>query len=160
MNSWGRSACYPQSNFYLLNDGLSTQHRRVTKTDFSPCLTYRSHSQAFLCLYTLKLISVQTEKTFVRLRYLLGGYRPSKTARLKLSSILIKEYHQIFNFSRVVSHITAHQLSKKRFNASHLFCARKAQNQFQVTVKLHRVFLSKCKQTASSQSILFHRVSS
>ena len=39
-----------------------------------------SHNQAPLCLYTLRLISNQPEGTFARLRYLLGGDRPSQTA--------------------------------------------------------------------------------
>ncbi len=72
------------SNFYPLGDGLSTQHRQITKTDFRPCSTCRSHSQASLCLYTLDTISTRSEETFVRLRYHLGGDRPSQTARLKL----------------------------------------------------------------------------
>jgi hypothetical protein len=67
-----------------LSDGLSTQYRQITKTDFRPCLTCRSHSQASLCLYTLDTISTRSEETFVRLRYHLGGDRPSQTARLKL----------------------------------------------------------------------------
>ncbi len=35
--------------------------------------------------YTLDTISTRSEETFVRLRYRLGGDRPSQTARLKLS---------------------------------------------------------------------------
>ncbi len=42
----GRSACYPRSTFYLLSDGLSIQHRRITKADFRPCSTDGSRSQA------------------------------------------------------------------------------------------------------------------
>ena len=90
VNSWGVSACYPRRTFYPLSDGPSTQNHRITKPDFRPCSTCRSCSQALLCLYTLKLISVQPERTFARLRYLLGGYRPSKTASLKESSVLIQ----------------------------------------------------------------------
>ncbi len=37
-----------------------------------------------LRLYTLDTISNRSEETFVRLRYRLGGDRPSQTARLKL----------------------------------------------------------------------------
>jgi len=59
------------------------------KTDFRPCSTCRSHSQASLCLYTLDTISTRSEETFVRLRYRLGGDRPSQTAHLKLF------FHQI-----------------------------------------------------------------
>ncbi len=43
-------------------------------------------SQALLCLCTQWLISKQPERTFGRLRYLLGGDRPSQTARLTVSS--------------------------------------------------------------------------
>ncbi len=80
----GEISLLSQSNFYPLSDGLSTQHRQITKTDFRPCSTCRSHSQASLCLYTLDTISTRSEETFVRLRYHLGGDRPSQTARLKL----------------------------------------------------------------------------
>ncbi len=70
--------------FYPLSDGPSTRCRRITKADFRPCLTCRSRSQAPFCLCTLRLISNQPEGTFARLRYLLGGDRPSQTAHLKL----------------------------------------------------------------------------
>ena len=66
-------------------------YRQITKTDFRPCLTCRSHSQAFFCLYTLDTISTRSEKTFVRLRYHLGGDRPSQTARLKMFFYQIME---------------------------------------------------------------------
>ena len=85
VNSWGRSACYPQGSFYPLSDGLSIQHRRITKPDFRPCSTCRSRSQTPLCLCTLRLISIQAEGIFGRLRYSLGGDRPSQTAHLTLS---------------------------------------------------------------------------
>ena len=44
-----------------------------------------SHSQAPLYHYTLNTISNRAEGTFARLRYLLGGDRPSQTAHLTLS---------------------------------------------------------------------------
>eukprot|EP00171_Calliarthron_tuberculosum_P000270 IDg270t1 len=47
-------------------------------------LSLESCSQASLCLYTLRLISDQPEETFARLRYFLGGDRPSQTAHLEL----------------------------------------------------------------------------
>ena len=65
---------------------LSTQNRRITKADFRPCSTCRSHSQASFCFCTRQLISNQPEETFARLRYLLGGDRPSQTAHLILSA--------------------------------------------------------------------------
>ena len=84
MNSWPRSACYPRRTFYPLSDGPSIRNHRITKTDFRLCSTCMSRSQAGLCLCTLRLISKQPEPTFVRLRYLLGGDRPSQTTRQTL----------------------------------------------------------------------------
>jgi hypothetical protein len=52
---------------------------------FRTCLTCQSRSQAPLCHCTRRLIANQAEGTFERLRYLLGGDRPSQTTRLTLS---------------------------------------------------------------------------
>ena len=87
VDSWGVSACYPRGSFYPLSDGPSTRYHRITKPDFRPCSTCLSRSQAPFCLYTLRAISVRTEGTFGRLRYSLGGDRPSQTARLTLSRV-------------------------------------------------------------------------
>ena len=87
VDSWGVSACYPRGSFYPLSDGPSTRNHRITKPDFRPCSTCLSRSQAPFCLYTLRAISVRTEGTFGRLRYSLGGDRPSQTARLTLSRV-------------------------------------------------------------------------
>ena len=85
MNSWARSACYPRSTFYPLSDGPSIRNRRITKTYFRTCSGCCPRSQAPLCLYTYTLISDQRKGTFARLRFSLGGDRPSQTARLSLS---------------------------------------------------------------------------
>jgi hypothetical protein len=85
VNSWAGSACYPRRTFYPLSDGPSTQNHRITKSDFRLCSTCLSHSQASLCLYTLQVISKHLELTFERLRYILGGDRPSQTTRLIVS---------------------------------------------------------------------------
>ena len=87
VNSWARSACYPQGSFYPLSDGPSIRHRRITNPDFRPCSTCLSHSQARFCICTRRLISVQSERTFGRLRYSLGGDRPSQTACLTRSPV-------------------------------------------------------------------------
>ena len=79
VNSWGLSACYPRRTFYPLSDGPSTRDHRITMTDFRLCSTCQSHSQAGLCHCTQQLISDQLEPTFARLRYSLGGDRPSQT---------------------------------------------------------------------------------
>ena len=91
MNSWAKSACYPRSTFYPLSDGASTRYRQITKTYFRTCSSCWTHSQAGFCLYTFTLISDQRKPTFARLRYSLGGDRPSQTARLALSRPPIRE---------------------------------------------------------------------
>ena len=85
MNSWARLACYPRGSFYPVSHGPSTRYRGITKPDFRLCSTCRSRSQAPLCLCTLRRVSIPPEGTFGRLRYLLGGDRPSQTAHLALS---------------------------------------------------------------------------
>ena len=62
---------------------------RITKPYFRTCSSCLTRSQAPFCLYTLRAISVRAEGTFGRLRYSLGGDRPSQTARLKLSRRLL-----------------------------------------------------------------------
>ena len=85
VDSWGRSACYPRGSFYPLSDGPPTRYHRITKPDFRPCSTCGCRSQAPFCLCTLRTISNRTEGTFGRLRYSLGGDRPSQTAHLTMS---------------------------------------------------------------------------
>src|SRR5512145_3285017 len=89
MNSWALSACYPRGTFYPLSDGLSTQDHRITNPYFRTCSTCWSRSQAPLYVYALCTISVRAEGTFGRLRYTLGGDRPSQTARQTVSRSLI-----------------------------------------------------------------------
>ena len=85
VNSRTVLACYPRGNFYPMIHYPSTQSSRVTKADFRLCSTCVSRSQAPLCLYTRRLITNQPEGTFARLRYSLGGDRPSQTVHLTLS---------------------------------------------------------------------------
>ena len=58
---------------------------------FRTCLTCLSRSQAPLCHCTRRLIANQAEGTFERLRYSLGGDRPSQTTHLTLSPIRITD---------------------------------------------------------------------
>ena len=90
VDSWARSACYPRGSFYPLGDSASTSHCRITSADFRPCSTCLSHSQAPLCAYTPWMISDHPEGTFARLRYHLGGDRPSQTPHLIRSGTLLK----------------------------------------------------------------------
>lgn len=86
MNSWAKSACYPRSTFCPMSYGPSTRNHRITRFDFRLCLRCLSHSQASLCPYTPRTVTVRAELTFKRLRYTLGGNRPSQTTRLPLSA--------------------------------------------------------------------------
>ncbi len=76
---------YPRGSFYPLIGGSPTSDRRVTKPRFRGCSACEPRSQAPLCLCTPRRISIPPEGTFGRLRYLLGGRRPSQTAHLTLS---------------------------------------------------------------------------
>jgi hypothetical protein len=84
VNSWGRLACYPRGSFYPVSHGPSTRDRGITKPVFRLCSSCGTRSRAPLCLYTLRLVSIQPEGTFGRLHYLLGGDCPSQTAHLAL----------------------------------------------------------------------------
>lgn len=68
-----------------MSDGPSIRYRRITRTDFRLCSTCLSHSQAILYPYALRAFSIRPEMTFARLRYSLGGDRPSQTAHLTMS---------------------------------------------------------------------------
>lgn len=82
VNSWTRLACYPRGSFYPVSHGPSTRYRGITKPDFRLCSACVPDSQAPLCLYTRRLVSIQPEGTFGRLRYTFAGDRPSQTADL------------------------------------------------------------------------------
>ena len=63
----------------------STRDHRITMSDFRLCSTCLSRSQAGLCHCTQRAISDRSEPTIARLRYSLGGDRPSQTAHHALS---------------------------------------------------------------------------
>src|SRR5258708_36148793 len=120
VNSWAGSACYPRRTFYPLSDGPSIQNRRITNSYFRTCSTCLSHSQAGLCVYTLRLISKQPEPTFERLRYILGGDRPSQTTRLIVSLHRITAVRSSPDKPRVVSHRLLPGGQKPRVKHCHL----------------------------------------
>ena len=112
VDAWGRSACYPQGSFYPLSDGPSTRNHRITKPDFRPCSTCRSCSQAPFCNCARRLISNQSEGTFERLRYSLGGDRPSQTAHLTLSRHLIQGGRLELQYTKGgIPRVTPHRLA-------------------------------------------------
>ena len=82
VNSWTRLACYPRRSFYPISHGPSTRCRGITMPDFRLCAACWPCSQARLCHYTLRVVSIHPERTFGRLRYSFGGDRPSQTAHL------------------------------------------------------------------------------
>jgi hypothetical protein len=53
--------------------------------DFRLCSTCQSRSQASLCHCTRRAISDRSELTIARLRYTLGGDRPSQTTHHAMS---------------------------------------------------------------------------
>ena len=85
----GKIACYPQGSFYPLSYGPSTRRRRITKPDFRLCSAGVPRSQAPFCLCTHRRMTIPPEGTVGRLRYLLGGDRPSQTAYQALSPRLL-----------------------------------------------------------------------
>ena len=76
----GDQPVIPRVTFYPLSDGPSTRDHRITMADFRLCSSCRSRSQAGLCHCTRQPMSDRPEPTIARLRYTLGGDRPSQTA--------------------------------------------------------------------------------
>ena len=62
---------------YPLSDAAPVRRHRITISDFRPCSDRRPRSQARLCTCTRHPIANRAERTFGRLRYSLGGNRPS-----------------------------------------------------------------------------------
>src|SRR5664280_2542138 len=144
MNSWLRSACYPRRTFYPLSDGPSIQNHRITKACFRTCSSCRTRSQPHLCLCTRRLISKQPECSFARLRYNLGGDRPSQTTRLTMSPPRVTGIGENHKTRRVVAHRWLPQAQEPEIKASHLSCAASAIVHSEGIVKVHGVFPSRC----------------
>src|SRR5690606_1232300 len=136
MDSWGRSACYPRGTFYPLSDTASTCRCRITSPDFRPCSTCQSHSQAPLCTCTRHLIANQAEGTFGRLRYILGGNRPSYTTHQarSLNQIMVRGYRS--DTVRVVFHACLDPHWRASFTVSHLSYTYRTEHQYQARVKV------------------------
>jgi hypothetical protein len=95
-----------------MSDGLPTKHHRITKAYFRTCSRCLSRSQAGLCLYTQRLVSNQPEPTFARLRYSLGGDRPSQTTHQTLSAMRIHSSSlEHRNFKGGISRMTPPRLA-------------------------------------------------
>src|ERR1700741_111021 len=112
MDSWGLSACYPRRTFYPLSDGPSTRDHRITMSDFRLCSTCQSRSQAGLCHCTQRAISDRSEPTIARLRYSLGGDRPSQTTHHALSRLRMNGTRlDIHNHKGGISRVAPHELA-------------------------------------------------
>ena len=79
VDSWAGSACYPRGSFYPLSHGRSTTGRGITRPAFRPCSARPPRSQAPFCPCTRRVVTIHPEGTIGRLRYSLGGDRPSQT---------------------------------------------------------------------------------
>jgi hypothetical protein len=154
MNSWAGSACYPQGSFCPLRHGPSTRYRGITTASFRPCAACLPCSQAPLCRCTRPWVAIPREGTIARLRYILGGDRPSQTTHQPPSPRMAGEGQHA---GRVVFHRRLRHPREGTLSASHLSYASTALPRWQAVVKLHGVFLSCCGLTASSPSLQFHR---
>ena len=112
-------ACYPRrTKFYSLSDDFSTQYHRITITDFRPCLICQSYSQASIYYCALQLLLKQFELTLnVRLRYSLGGDRPSQTTHYALFSLMSNKKFKEWYFKKV----STIRLSQHLQATSHLY---------------------------------------
>ena len=98
-----------------MSDGPSIQNHRITISCFRTCSTCLSRSQAPFCYYTQWLISDQPEGTFERLRYFLGGDRPSQTAHLTMSPDSIQRRRLEFQYRKDGIPTATPQLPKRLF---------------------------------------------
>jgi hypothetical protein len=123
---------------------------------FVPARSVVSQSSTLMPLHTLRTMSDRAERTFVLLRYSLGGDRPSQTTHHTWSPIRIegprleRQAHQ-GGISRL-----APQNWRSRFKASHLSYTVELNVQCKAIVKVHGVFPSSRGYTASSQRFQFH----
>jgi len=154
----GRSACYPRSTFYLLSDGLSIQHRRITNADFRPCSSDRTRSQApfYVCARVARLptgprvplhssVTVWEETAPVKL--------PDEHGPAAGHAAVRHDVHSGWYFTLRLA-----DGWRRRVAASHLCYTERTSGQCQPAVKVHGVFPSDRGYVASSPRLQFHRV--
>src|SRR4029077_12504828 len=100
----------------------------------------------------------RAEGTFARLRYILGGDRPSQTTHQMLFPPRITAAGEKPRTRRVVSHGWLHQRCRAGFKASHLSWTTCPELQHLAVVKVHGVFPSNHGYSASSPRLQFHRI--
>ncbi len=158
MNSWAGSACYPRGSFYPLSHGPSTRRRGITRPAFRPCSACPPRSQAPLCPYTRRPMTIRPEGTVGRLRYSLGGDRPSQTPRQPRSPAGFTGRGEDAGAARVVFQRRLRRGWRPGLAGSHLSYTGRAPAQRQAGVKLHGVFLSCRGSAVSSPPLQFRRV--
>ncbi len=99
-------------------------------------------------------MTIPPEGAVARLRYSLGGDRPSQTTHQPPSPLTAGEGSAD---RRVVFHRRLQPARKPAFSASHLSSASASATRWQAVVKLHGVFLSRSELAASSRPLQFHR---
>ncbi len=157
MNSWAGSACYPRGSFYPLSHGPSTRRRGITRPAFRPCSACPPRSQAPFCPCTRRPVTIRPEGTVGRLRYPLGGDRPSQTAHQPRFPRRLTAAGEARTPRRVVFHRRLRGAREPRLPGSHLSYAARRARQWQAAVKLHGVFLSCHGLAASSRPLQFRR---
>ena len=126
-------------------------------SDFRLCSTCWSRSQAGLCHCTQRAISDRSEPTIERLRYSLGGDRPSQTAHHALSRPRMNGTRlDIHNHKGGISRFGSTTSWRPSFKAYHLSYTSSHECQCKATVKVHGVFPSDRRNPASSRGIQFH----
>ncbi len=104
------------------------------------------------------MVANHAESTLALLRYNLGGNRPSQTDPQALSPAWLHRIgvriliNKEWCFTLRLRHDRSHA-----FKVSHLRYASLIRTQYQLTVKVHRVFPSYCGQAASSPPLQFRR---
>ena len=156
LDSWAGSACYPRGSFYPISHGPSTRYRGITKPCFRTSSACSPRCQAPFYLCALRPVAIRPEGTVGRLRYFLGGDRPSQTPRQPPSRRGIPAGEWSIQY-RVVFHRCLQPPRKGTFAGSHLSYAVVDRTRWQARVKLHGVFLSCCGMDASSRPVQFHR---
>src|SRR5256886_16420243 len=95
-----------------------------------------SQSSSLLPFHSVRVMSIHPEGTFGRLRYSLGGDRPSQTTHLALSACRLTVRHETQTNARVVFHRCLPLLHKAEILGSHLCYARLASSPAPTIVKL------------------------
>ena len=105
-----------------------------------------------------RTIANRAEPSFALLRYSLGGNRPSQTDPQALSPVWFTEIGVRILISEEWCFTLRLQPRRSTpFKVSHLRYASITRTQYQLTVKVHRVFPSYCGHAASSPQLQFRR---